>query len=117
MSTHARIRMILPFGEKSKAIYVHWDGYPDHMLPLLNTYYNTVEKAEELLSLGDLSYLDKKVKPDADETHSFNRPAKDVTIAYHRDRGEDLCFSSTPQEYNYIFDGETWKLEYYDSNN
>ena len=56
MSTHARIRMILPFGEKSKAIYVHWDGYPSHIMPILETYYNTPEKVEELLKLGNLSF-------------------------------------------------------------
>lgn len=111
MSTNSRLRMVLPSGKTAKPIYCHWDGHPNNMLPLLNTYYNTVEKAEELLSLGDLSYLSKRVKPDDMEVHSFNHPAKDVTVAYHRDRGEDLCFTNDLQQYNYIFDGETWKLE------
>lgn len=111
MSTHARIRMILPSGEKSKAIYVHWDGYPSHIMPILETYYNTPEKVEELIELGNLSFLDERIKPEPGEKHSFKHRAPGVTLAYHRDRGDELCFTGTPQQYNYIFNGETWKIE------
>jgi hypothetical protein len=45
---YARVKALKP-------IYVHWDGYPSHMIPILRKNYNTVEKVEELLSLGDLS--------------------------------------------------------------
>lgn len=111
MSTHSRLRMVLPNGKTLKPIYCHWDGYPSNMLSLLNTHYNTIEKAEELLSLGNLSYLEERVKPDPEEDHSFERPAKGVTVAYHRDRGEDLEFSDDRESYNYVFDGKNWQLE------
>lgn len=116
MSTNSRISIKFP-NERKKSIYCHWDGYPDHQLPILNKYYNTEKKARELIALGDISYLAPRVKPKPDEEHSFDNPAKDkngsigVTIAYHRDRGEPLSFTDVPQEYNYVFDGKKWKLE------
>jgi hypothetical protein len=110
MATHSTIRMVLPSGKCSKVSYCHWNGDPDNMLPLLNENYNTIEKVEELISLGNLSYLAKKVKPDENETHSFDKPAANVTVAYHRDRGEDLGWTSGKEDYNYIFDGEKWNV-------
>lgn len=116
MSTPSRISLRLP-NTKKKSIYCHWDGYPDHQLPILNKYYNTVKKAKELIELGDISYLAPRVKPDIGELHTFEYPAKDenghidVTIAYHRDRGEPLSYTDVQQEYNYVFDGKKWKLE------
>lgn len=111
MATHARLRVILPSGDTLKPIYVHYDGYPKYMLYMLNTYYKTPEKAIELVNLGNLSYVDKKVKPDENEKHTFNNPAPDVTVAYHRDRSETLSFNHTRQEFNYVFNGTKWKLE------
>ena len=111
MSTNSRLRMVLPSGRAAKPIYCHYDGYPSYMLPILREHYNTIEKVEELLALGDLSLLDVRVKPYPDEAHDFDNPALGVTIAYHRDRGEDLVFTSSRQEYNYIFNGETWEIE------
>lgn len=70
-------------------IYCHYDGYPSHQMPLLNDYYGDIDDAEDLISLGDISYLDKYVDPeDPDSTHSFDNPEKDVVVAYGRDRGE-----------------------------
>ena len=42
-----------------------------------------------LLELGDLSTLGAKIFPDAKTPHSWENPQPDVTVAYHRDRGED----------------------------
>lgn len=116
MSTNSRISIHFPNTHK-KSIYCHWDGNPEHQLPILNKHYNTIKKASELIALGDISYLAPRVKPNPGEKHTFNEPAKDenghidVTIAYHRDRGEPLSFTDVPQEYNYVFNGKKWKLE------
>lgn len=98
------------------SIYCHWDGYPEHHLPILTEHYNTLEKAKELVSHGDLSQLEKKVNPET-EFHSFNNPEKDVCIYYGRDRGEEgtepvlltNIESILEEEFNYYFDGNTWK--------
>lgn len=53
-------------------------------------HYNTPEKVDELLALGDLSVLNIKLNPDPSRPHSFDykERQKDVTVAYGRDRGE-----------------------------
>lgn len=87
MGTHAYIGF-----EKAdhtiEASYVHWDGYPQHIAPLLLNFYNATEKVQELVALGGLSTLHEKVAPDPDKPHSFEAPQENVTVAYHRDRQE-----------------------------
>ena len=96
MSTRSRITIALP-DQPKKSIYCHSDGYPDRMLPLLRKNYDTPEKVKELISLGDLSSLD-------------DTPGR--CYAYHRDGGEPKEFTDSPQQYNYLFDGEgkLWHL-------
>ena len=55
MSTRSYIAMKTPAGYK--AIFCHWDGYPDHVGKILKEHYNTLEKATELINLGDLECL------------------------------------------------------------
>lgn len=70
-----------------KSIYCHWDGYPEYNGKMLIDYYDNNARTEELLELGDISSLDKKIAPT--ESHTFDKPQKDVTVAYARDRGEE----------------------------
>lgn len=72
------------------AIYCHWDGYPSNNGKLLRDHYQDDDKVEALISLGSLSSLKPLVAPPDGIAHTFDRPAVDVTVAYHRDRGEDL---------------------------
>src|SRR5688572_278094 len=72
------------------AIYCHWDGYPSNNGNILQEHYQDDEKVDSLISLGALSALKPEVAPASGEAHTFDDPAKDVTIAYHRDRGEEL---------------------------
>lgn len=90
---------------KIRAIYCHWDGYPDHNGAILKQHYKTEAEVNALIDLGDLNSLRKKLAPEKewdepaymreDEKgtlvrHSYDTPQKDVTVAYHRDRGEEL---------------------------
>lgn len=54
-------------------IYCHCDGYLDYNGKMLIEHYNTKERVEALVALGDLSSLDENLS---------------ACIAYHRDRGE-----------------------------
>lgn len=113
MATRSRLRMVLPSGE-AKAIYCHYDGYPSNQLPILEKYYNTPEKVRELMELGAISYLAPKIKPDEGQSHSFNNPAPDVVVAYHRDRGEPLQTGhDDPEKFDYLFDGTKWTYKSY----
>lgn len=68
-------------------IYVHSDGYPEYMWPMLIENYNSEELANKLVSFGDASFIDKKLEPTSDY-HHFGTPEPDVCMFYHRDRGE-----------------------------
>ena len=74
MGTKANIGIIDSNGQ-IRRIYCHYDGYPAWTGRILAENYNTTEKVEALISLGNLSTLDTTL-----ETCS----------AYHRDRGEPL---------------------------
>ncbi len=71
-------------------IYCHSDGYLSYNGAMLIDHYNSEEKVDELLKLGDLSCLCKKLNPDPSKPHSFDYDERqeDVTIAYGRDRGD-----------------------------
>ena len=92
---------------------------------ILVLHYDTFDKANALVSMGEISSLQKKMTP-TDSNHTFDTPEKDVTVFYGRERGEDGCeleLSDTyaaylgwvDSEFNYIFiDGE-WKFSTNDS--
>lgn len=104
-------------------IYCHSNGYLSYNGAMLIDHYNTEEKVDELLKLGDLSCLCQKLNPDPMKPHSFDygERQKDVTVAYGRDRGETNIEARTysmaklddPQnwtEYVYIFNKDNeWK--------
>lgn len=100
-------------------IYCHSDGYPSDTGNMLLEHYNTPEKVNDLLALGDLSILKKKLSPNPTLPHSFSNRQKDVTVAYGRDRGEEdveaktLTLSQLDKQYMpyvYVFTKDNvWK--------
>jgi hypothetical protein len=114
MSTNALVSVKHTDGT-IKAVYVHWDG--DSLLPILCTYYNTPELAEELVSLGNISSLGERIHPIG--IHSFNERESGTTTFYHRDRGDNfnqniyndmnvLMNESSSFNYIYYFTGINW---------
>ena len=120
ISTRSRIGYISKNGNV-KSIYCHFDGYPDGVGKTLYNYYKDLNKIKELISLGSISSLAKNVQPNSNLPHSFDgERQEDVTVAYHRDRGEgwkhtkpithksidafEKCFIGTNMEYAYLFD-------------
>ena len=87
MSTISRIAMKQD-DNTYKSIYCHSDGYLEHNGVILYTYYKDKSKVEDLIKLGDISKLGKEVSPDSSKPHNFKERQDDVTVAYHRDRGE-----------------------------
>jgi hypothetical protein len=97
-----------------EGIYCHWDGYPEHNGKILAEHYNTQEKVEALLALGNLSNLDKSTEcPDG---HTYEKPVDGYCVAYGRDRLEEnqqavttYCEANTKkQEYNYLWQDGEW---------
>lgn len=102
-----------------KGIYCHWDGDIDYNGKILFDYYNDINKIKELVQLGSISSLNKNINPSVESNHSFEKPEKDTVIAYHRDRGEDLCIynkntlegiKSLKEDFNYLFENDCWNL-------
>jgi hypothetical protein len=120
MATRSRIGIENEDGTVS-SVYCHWDGYPSHNGDLLVKHYSDRENVEALIALGSISSLRKNLV-NTSGTHSFESPQEDVTIAYHRDRGEDLqearidksigaYAKSDYEEYGYVFTKDNeWKV-------
>ena len=113
MATRSRIGIENPDGTVS-SVYCHWDGYPSNNGRILCEHYTDREKVQKLIELGSLSLLDERVAPEANEPHTFDKPINGVTVAYHRDRGEDYdeprldesiakYAKSDIEEYGYVF--------------
>ena len=110
-----------------KYVYCHFDGYTVNGVgQMLFEHYKDEEKVKELISLGDISFLEKNINPSKDSNHSFYTPEKDVTVFYHRDRGDEGCkpykifdFQYNPNkmiEYTYLFENGEWYSIGYDEN-
>ena len=121
MATRGTIAVQHSDGKVSQ-IYSHWDNYPDHTGRLLVEHYNTLELAEELVSLGDMSVLGERIHPIGE--HSFDKSEDGTCIYYGRERGEEdvkprrfsdyelYRLTHQVEEFNYIFiDGE-WYLQF-----
>ncbi len=69
-------------------IYCHFDGYLDGVGRTLVDHFRSRNKTDELIELGSLSYLGSNI----DEPNDSDNPNPDrsITVAYHRDRDEDL---------------------------
>ena len=93
MSTQSYIAKKQP-DETFKAVYCHFDGYPEGVGQTLVDSFTDENKVDKLLKLGSLSYL----RDDIETQNNFKTfpirgneiELKDVTMAYHRDRGDDL---------------------------
>lgn len=88
MSTRSIIALDTEFFAPYRAIYCHYDGYPTGVGRTLFSNYGS-DNIEELINLGSLSSLQRKLEPYEGEAHSFDNPAPNTTVAYHRDRGEE----------------------------
>ena len=104
-----------------KMIYCHFDG--DYNSVLLPKYYNTPEKVDALIALGDLSSLGEKIFP-TNAAHDIDHPEPGVCIAYGRDAHcEDTgaqifkskkvlieALNHNPMiEYIYLWEDNRWK--------
>ena len=104
MSTRSTIAIRRNDGSVKK-IYCHSDGYIQWNGSILQKYYSTADKVENLLALGNLSTLGPEIKPD--DPHDWDLGYHDARFCRtYTSRGEALEFLPPDQmeEYNYIFD-------------
>lgn len=100
-----------------KYVNCRWKGQCNRQYEILDNYYNSLKKIEELLSLGYLCEIRERVAPTKGEFHCYENPVPDVTIAYFRD-GQGMwdyvppkscisvheLMSSTYVDYIYLFE-------------
>lgn len=118
MATRSTIAVIHNDGRVSQ-VYCHWDGYLEGVGRTLIEHYNSLELAEELMTLGDLSVLGTEIG----RQHDFDALSKDigdVCTAYGRDRGEtgtearvfatvkEYLGNCQSEEYDYLFQTGEW---------
>lgn len=126
MSTRSHICMRKKDGSY-EVVYCHWDGYPSHNGAILLRNFKSKKKVQQLLDLGNLSILAKRINPPNGKEHSFDYPQQNVCVFYGRDRkdmnvdkqvfktlGEFKQFLSDSWcQYIYLFDEKTRKWECY----
>lgn len=114
MGTRSTISMENTDGSVT-GIYCHWDGYVSHNGQILFDHYNTPERVQELIALGNISSLGAEIG----EKHDFDQSPRGHCNVYGRDRGErdqEAVTSSTlrefmdeqAQEFNYHFRRGEW---------
>ena len=96
MATRSRIAIENQDGSVT-SVYCHWDGHINSNGVILNDNYNTTDKVNELIALGDLSSLDVTI---------------DRTVAYARDNGEDLNQKPFSNVEDLFEDGFSSGIEY-----
>ena len=96
MATRSNIAIENQDGSVS-AIYCHFDGYIDGVGKILQENYNTREKMEQLIALGDISSLGETIEE---------------TVAYHRDRGEELQEPMQHKTVPLYFEDQNSDIEY-----
>ena len=101
---------------KIRSVYAHWDGYVAHNGRILEENYQDQAKIEALVALGSISSLGAELG----EKQDFNDRSTqkdDWTLAYNRDRGEELVvneYDDIPswiddmEEYAYLWNGKEW---------
>ena len=117
MSTRSYIAKKQP-DDTFNAVYCHFDGYPEGVGQTLVESFTDESKVDKLLELGSLSYLGSDIKSPNDLKNP--NPDKNVTMAYHRDRGEDLKINEFPDLESMLeFFSDSWGdyLYLYDEDN
>ena len=139
MATRSNIGILNEDGTVT-SIYCHWDGYPECVGKTLVNHYQDEDKIRHLISLGSISVLGEEVAPPVPITgdieskrvrgilerfeppleHTFDSPLPGITIAYHRDRGEEFQIITHDSlieyfrfgwvDYLYLFKDGEWYL-------
>ena len=120
MATRSNIA-IKTIDGKIKSVYCHWDGYPEYNGEMLRRHYNTNEKVNALIDLGQISSLREELGEKHPFDRNFDEPELELTenwtMAYHRDRGQELRIDTfdnavdyvdAGEEYMYLWDGQNW---------
>lgn len=100
-----------------RAVYLHWDGYPEHAGKILVNHYADCLEIDKLLDEGNISVLG----PEIGVQHPFDQKPGNQCTFYGRDRGEDnneavgstslheILMEFPTAQYIYIHENQEWK--------
>ncbi len=100
MSTRATIACKQEDG-RFAAVYLHFDGYPDHAGRILNDHYTSIDSVRTLVADGDIRSLarDGTAERFTDGNRSVLMPTRASLLEFARNCGAD---------YMYVFEDEVW---------
>lgn len=99
MATRSAILREHPSGS-IVGIYCHWDGSPEHQMPILESRYNNSRLVDKLIHLGDLSSL----QTDRNWFGLFQEP----NPLPYRDRPQESWVSIKPKAFECLQDAREW---------
>ena len=84
------------------SVYLHREGYADYVGVILQEHYETPEKVDQLISLGDMSSFGNSI----DRCLFYNRDGRE---SWERNKpklrnSQEIC----SEEWVYIWDGTQW---------
>lgn len=119
MSTRAHIVKKLKDG-KYIGIYHHSDGYPEYLGQLLLNYYDTEEKLDKLISLGDMSFAGP-IPEDDPKLWDRQFDYRSDKCRTYKGRGESGCDARVGdledfigEDFTYVFEGGKWTFYNWD---
>ncbi len=113
MSTNALVGVIID--DKILSIYNHYDGYPAYLLHVLQLSYNTKEKAMELISMGNASFIGETLEKSRFYHKHYNEPLivnRGFVWNYpppHESEQKYMFMSRCEVGFKYLFD-DGWKI-------
>ena len=112
MGTRSRIGIQLQ-DDSILSVYCHWDGYPSFNGKVLREFYNTKEKASELINGGDMSCTwtnagwTNETLPESGPLHYTSRGESIDMNAPRLDKDMEEFFTDN-EEYSYVFTSAGW---------
>lgn len=104
MSTRATIA-VCRADQMFDAVYLHFDGYPEHTGEILMQHHGTKAAAETLVAGGDLRCLNRETgKPErfADGKPPATMPTQEALIEFAKNCGAQFV---------YVFDDGAWSCK------
>jgi len=112
MGTRSRIGIQLS-DDSILSVYCHYDGYPSFNGKVLREFYNTKEKASELINGGDMSCTwtnagwTNETLPESGPLHYTSRGESIDMNAPRLDKDMEEFFTDN-EEYSYVFTSAGW---------
>lgn len=90
-------------------VYCNFDGYPNHMVPVLTKFYNTEKKIMKLIEYGNMSFLGETIKECDFYQRSDPELEKAVIYINEKELNEGWEYN-----YRYVFIKDKWYYSDYD---